>query len=179
MKLNRPRRGLLLACLPFLLFMQGCVYSFTGAVLGPEIQTIAIQNFYNDSGGGPPNMSQVFTENIKDYYQQNTNLALVEDDGDLLLEGSITRYEFTPVAPQASNRPNEVADVAGLMRLNITVSATYINVHNDEFDFQDRSFSFFADFDAEQDPASVEDELIVEIFDQIVFDIFNASVANW
>lgn len=178
MKLNRLVGNILLAGLiPFLFY--GCsVYSFSGASLGPEIKTISIQNFFNDSGGGPPNMSQLFTESIKDYYQQNTNLTLVDDNGDLLLEGSITRYEYIPVAPRASGS-NEVADVASLMRLNITVTVSYINTTNDEFNFDNRSFSFFADFNAEQDPSSVEDELIVEIFDQIIFDIFNASVANW
>jgi hypothetical protein len=65
------------------------------------------------------------------------------------------------------------------MRLNITITASYINTQDDEFNFDNRSFSFFADFNAEQDPSSVEDELIDEIFDQIIFDIFNASVANW
>lgn len=159
--------------------LQACnVYSFTGASLGPEVKTISIQGFFNDSGGGPPNMSQIFTEKIKDYYQQNTNLTLIDNNGDLLVEGSISRYEFTPVAPRASGS-NEIGDVASLMRLNITVNATYINTYDDEFDFDNRSFSFFADFSAEQDPASVEDELIDEILDQIVFDIFNASVANW
>lgn len=162
-----------------LVLLQACnVYSFTGASLGPEIKTISIQNFYNDSGGGPPNMSQLFSEKIKDYYQQNTNLSLVDNNGDLLLEGSISRYEFTPVAPRASGS-DEFGDVASLMRLNITVNATYINTVDDEFNFDNRSFSFFADFNAEQDPASVEDELIDEIFEQIIFDIFNASVANW
>ena len=178
MKLN----SLGFSFLPALLFMialQACnVYSFTGASLGPEVETISIQNFYNDSGGGPPNMSQLFTEKIKDYYQQNTNLTLVDNNGDLLVEGSISRYEFTPVAPRASGN-DEIGDVASLMRLNITVNATYINTYDDEFNFDNRSFSFFADFDAEQDPASVEDELIDEILEQIVFDIFNASVANW
>jgi hypothetical protein len=159
--------------------LQACgVYSFTGASLGPDVRTISIQSFYNDSGGGPPNMSQLFTEKIKDYYQQNTNLSLVDDNGDLLVEGSITRYDFTPVAPRASGN-EEIGDVAGLMRLSITVNATYINTTDDEFNFDNRSFSFFADFDAEQDPASVEDELIDEILEQIVFDIFTASVANW
>ena len=159
--------------------LQACnVYSFTGASLGPEIETISIQNFFNDSGGGPPNMSQLFSEKIKDYYQQNTNLSLVDNNGDLLVEGSISRYEFTPVAPRSSGS-DELGDVASLMRLNITVNATYINTSDDEFNFDNRSFSFFADFDAEQDPASVEDQLIDEILDQIIFDIFNASVANW
>jgi hypothetical protein len=178
MKLSRIVWNTLLTGFISCLFYGCSVYSFTGASLSPEVKTITIQNFYNDSGGGPPNMSQLFTESIKDYYQQNTNLSLVDDNGDLLLEGSITRYDFTPVAPRASGS-NEVADVASLMRLTITVNASYVNTTDDEFNFDNRSFSFFADFNAEQDPSAVEDQLIEEIFDQIIFDIFNASVANW
>lgn len=178
MRLNRSLLNVLVFIAISLLFHACGVYSFSGASLSPDIKTISIQNFYNDSGSGPPNMSQLFTEKIKDYYQQNTNLSLVDDNGDLLLEGSITRYDFTPVAPRSSGS-DEVADVASLMRLNITVSATYINTQDDEFNFDNRSFSFFADFNAEQDPSSVEDQLIDEILDQIIFDMFNASVANW
>ena|GEM_PF-22764 len=158
---------------------SGCgVYTFTGASLGPEVKTISIDNFYNDAGNGPPNMSQVFTEEIRDYYQANTNLALVQENGDLLLEGAITRYEFVPVAPRASGS-NEVADVAGLVRLNITVTASYVNTYDDEFNFENKSFTFFADFSSDRDPSSVEDDLITEITDQIIFDIFAATVANW
>ena len=173
-------RGLwaIISLVVFITF-SGCgVYSFTGAALGPEVQTISIDNFYNDAGNGPPNMSQIFTEEIRDYYQANTSLALVQENGDLLLEGSITRYEFVPVAPQASGS-NDVADVAGLVRLNITVSASYVNTYSDEFNFENKSFTFFADFSADRDPSSVEEELIAEIFDQIIFDIFTATVANW
>lgn len=159
--------------------LSGCGnYTFTGASLGPDVKTISIDNFFSDANGGPPNMSQLFTEEIRDYYQANTNLALVPENGDLLLEGAITRYEFVPVAPRASGS-NEVADVAGLIRLNITVSASYINTYDDEFNFENKSFTFFADFDSDRDPSSVEEELIEEIFDQIIFDIFTATVANW
>ena len=171
----------LILLLPLLLAPLGCSnisYSFTGAAISPEVKTISIQNFYNDSGGGPPTMSQQFTEKIKDYFQQNTNLTLVDDNGDLQLEGAIERYDFEPVAPQASGS-DQVADVAGQMRLNITVDATYVNTNDDQYDFEDRSFSFFADFDANRDPTNVEGELIDEILDQIIFDIFTASVANW
>ena len=165
---------ILLACL------SSCgTYTFSGvAIDDSKVKTISIDNFYNDSGGGPPNMSQLFTEQIKDYYQQNTRLALVPENGDLQLEGAITRYEFVPVAARASGS-SEVADVASEMRLNITVEATYINTTDDQYDFENRDFTFFADFDADRDPASVENELIDQIFEQIIFDIFTASVANW
>ena len=154
-------------------------YTFSGvAIDDSKVKTISIDNFYNDSGGGPPNMSQLFTEQIKDYYQQNTRLALVPENGDLQLEGAITGYEFVPVAARSSGS-SEVADVASEMRLNITVEATYINTTDDQYDFESRDFTFFADFDADRDPSSVENELIDQIFEQIIFDIFTASVANW
>ena len=155
------------------------VYTFSGVAIDDgKVKTISIDNFYNDSGSGPPNMSQLFTERIKDYYQQNTRLALVPENGDLQLEGAITRYEFVPVAARASGS-SEVADVASEMRLNITVEATYLNTTDDQYDFVNRDFTFFADFDADRDPSSVENELIDQIFEQIIFDIFTASVANW
>lgn len=167
-----------ISCL-LLFAAPGCgVYSFTGAAISPEVKTISIDFFYNDAGGGPPTLSQNLTEQLRDYFQQNTNLAVVQENGDLLLEGAITRYYYEPVAPQASGSEN-VADVAGQMRLTIAVEATYINTNDDQYDFDDRSFSFFADFDADRDPTAVEDELIDEILDQIIFDIFTASVANW
>ena len=81
------------------------------------------------------------------------------------------------VAPTASGNKN-VGDVAALTRLTITVTVAYVNITDSEFDF-DRSFSFFADYDSNLDLTTVENQLINEIFDQIILDIFNASVANW
>ncbi len=162
-----------------ILFVSSCnIYSFTGAALDPQVKTISIDNFYNDSGGGPTNMSQLLTEKLKDYFQQNTSLTVVAENGDLQLDGNIARYDFTPVAPQASGN-NQTGDVAGLMRLTITINASYVNAFSDEFDFNNRAFSFFSDFSAEKDPSTVEGQLVDEILDQIVFDIFTATVANW
>lgn len=122
-------------------------------------------------------MSQVFTEKMRDYFQQNTSLSLVQNDGDLQFEGFISNYTVTPVAANASQ--GDGLQVSATTRITITVKATYTNLRNDQFDF-DRSFSFFQDFDSENtDLQSVEDQLVEEIFDQIILDIFNASVANW
>jgi hypothetical protein len=81
------------------------------------------------------------------------------------------------VAPTSTGDPNK-ADVAALTRLTITVKVSYINITDDEFDF-DRNFSFYADYKNDLALTAVEDRLIDEIFDQIILDIFNASVANW
>jgi len=162
--------------------LAGCgVYSFTGANISPEIKTISIQTFYDEVGTGPPNLSQLFTEKIKDYYQQNTSLTLVPNEGDLQLEGSITGYRLTPMAPRASGSQNfQDADIAALQRLTITVKVTYLNTQDDSYDFEGQNFSFYQDYDPEkEDFNSIEATLVEEIYDAIILDIFNASVANW
>ncbi len=174
----RTFRNILFPIVVFGLFSSCGVYSFTGASISPDIKTISIQTFFNNANLGPANMSQVFTEAIKDYYQQNTSLSLVDFDGDLQLDGSIDSYTISPVAPTASNDPNGI-DFSALTRINITVKAQYINTKDDTFNF-DRSFSFFRDFDqTTTDLTGSEDAFVEEIFEQIILDIFNASVANW
>ena len=159
--------------------MQNCgVYSFTGASISPDVKTISIQPFYNNAPLGPSNMSVSFTEKIKDYYQQNTSLALVDENGDLQIDGYIEDYTISPVAAAASGN-NALGDLSTLSRLKITVFATYVNLKDDQFDFEKR-FSFFRDYDPNAEDLSSNEQLFLEeIFDQIILDIFNASVANW
>ena len=162
------------------LILNGCgIYSFTGDSIDyTKVSTISIQTFYNDSGNGPPNITQTFTEALRDYFQRNSKLTLVANDGDLQIEGSIVRYETRLQAPVASSTNNDVDD-PGLERLTITVKAKYVNTSDGTFDF-DKTFSFYADYDPNRESfISIEEQLIDTIFDQIVIDIFNASVANW
>lgn len=168
-----------LILLVFAIINTSCgIYSFSGASISANIKTISIQPFFNNASLGPPNMSIVFTEKIRDYYLRNTSLVLVDEEGDLQIEGSIENYTLTPVAVTASESQGSV-DLTSLTRITITVKASYVNVENDEFDF-DRTFSFFRDFDQNREDLSSNEEIFVdEIFTQIVTDIFNSSVANW
>ena len=157
--------------------LHGCgVYTFTGT--NTNAQSITVLNFYNDTGMGPATLSQQFTERLRDYYQRNTSLAIVESGGELVVEGSIVGYNTMPVAPIASGNDQQ-ADVAGSTRLTIRVQVDFTNTLNEEEDFS-RSFSFYDDFDSRTSNLTAEeDQLIDTIFDQIIFDIFNATVANW
>src|SRR5690606_2004386 len=95
MKLKN-KASLLLFLLP-LVISGGCgVYSFTGANISPTIQTISIDQFYDDAGEGPASLSQNFTDELRDYFLQNTNLTLVPENGDLHFEGSIVSYRLSP-----------------------------------------------------------------------------------
>jgi len=162
--------------------INGCgVYTMSGISIDyDKTKTISIQSMYNDATLGPVNMPQTLTNSLRDYYQQNTNLVLVSGniEGDLQIEGGIVSFRTNPISPQSSGS-STLGDTAALTRLTITVKVTYINTSDDTFNFENRSFSFFRDFDSATNLTSIENQLVDEIFEQIIMDIFNASVANW
>ena len=162
------------------LSLNGCgIYSFTGASISPEVKTISFQNFFNNSPLGPSNMSVLFNEKIQDYFERNTSLTIVNENGDLEIEGSIEDFSLSPVAPTAEGGRNSQF-FTGLTSLTIRVNATYLNKFDDQFNYENKSFSFYRDFNQDtEELSSNEQEFLEEIFDQIILDIFNASVANW
>ena len=170
----------ILAVSLLMLILSGCgIYSFTGANLSPDIKTFSIDFFYNEAGDGPPILSQQFTESLKDYFQNNTNLTLDDaGNGDIQFSGAITGFRYGPIAATSSGNPNQ-PDVAGLQRLTITVTVTYVDTKDDTYSFE-RAFSFYSDYNPNQTPiTAAEPQLITDIFNAIVTDIFNATVANW
>lgn len=181
MTLSKRKITHLVCCGIFSVLMQACAisYSFTGTNLNYELtKTFSVENFFNDSGGGPANMEQLFTESLKEFYQRNTQLELVRNNGDLQFSGSINRYAITPQATVSSTDPN-LPDRAGQMRLTISVEVDYVNMAVEEESLK-RNFSFFQDYDPRTTSIlQVESQLIEQIFDQILQDIFTATVANW
>lgn len=149
-------------------------FTFTGISLSPDIKTFSVENFFNDALDGPADMGIRFTESLREYYQRNTPLRQITSAGDLQFSGRITRYDVRPVAAGAQETQG-----AQLQRLSITVSVDYINIYEDEKSFQNSAFSFFEDFPANRNLADVENDLIRNIFEQIIFDIFNKTVADW
>lgn len=178
MKLNK---RLFLLLFPVLIGIQGCAvkYSFTGTNINYElVKTFSVENFFNDSGGGPANMEQRFTEALKEYYQRNTQLELIRSNGDLQFSGSIVRYGLSPQAVVSSGDPN-LPDRAGQMRLTISVEVEYVNLTNEE-ENKKQTFTFFKDYDPRTVTLlDVESQLVEDIFEIIIQDIFTATVANW
>ncbi len=147
------------------------VYKFRPADIASNLKTITIQNFVMNTAGGPANLTQNFTEKLKEYYQRNTSLKLKPNDADLLLEGSITGYELTPVSATSS-------DKAALNRLTIRVEVRFVNSKDDEQSFE-KEFSFYQDFPQEQTLSTVESALVPKILEQLVLNIFNDTAAQW
>ncbi|WP_111670259.1 LPS assembly lipoprotein LptE [Algoriphagus litoralis] len=178
MKLSNWR--FVLYILPILAF-SGCKISYgfnPGRINYDLIQTFSVENFFNDSGGGPANMEQLFTESLKEFYQRNTKLELVRSNGDIQFSGAINRYTVTPQAAVSSGDPN-LPDRAGQMRLTISIEVDYINLKLEE-ESKKQTFSFFKDYDPRNVTLlDIENQLVEEIFEVILQDIFNATVANW
>ncbi|RLD75947.1 MAG: hypothetical protein DRJ10_14370, partial [Bacteroidetes bacterium] len=77
------------------------VYSFTGASIPPEAKTVSVQYFPNRALLVEPILSPVFTNILRDKFTGQTNLEMIERNGDLSIEGEIVGYDIKPVAIQA------------------------------------------------------------------------------
>jgi hypothetical protein len=145
-------------------------YNLTGGSIEPNVKTISIANFTNISGNGPASISLQFNEKLKNFYQNNTKLTVVANDGDWQLDGKITKYFVQPMAPKAN-------ETVGLTRLTITVNATFVDQKNNRTFTKD--FSFFDDISQNESISSVEQEKVNYILDQIVYMIFSETTSNW
>jgi len=164
--------GLILGLIGLIL-LNGCSmsYSFTGASIPPEVKSINIKYFPNNASLVEPTLSQKLTDALRDKFTSETSLILVNDGGDLVLEGSITGYTTSPVAIQGD-------DQAALNRLTITLDVTYTNTFDENMSF-DSKFSRYADYSSDQNLADVQEQLIEEINVMLIEDIFNKAVINW
>ena len=168
------KRAIIIFSFVLLSIIQACKinYSFTGASIPLDVKTVSVLTFPNYSALVQPQLSQSFTESLRDKFQAQTNLQLVSRGGDLNFEGSITNYNITPLAIQAGS------DLAAQTRLTITVNVKFTNQKNDKLNFES-SFTRFADFESSKSLSTEEERLIKEINELLVQDIFNKSVVNW
>jgi len=151
------------------------VYSFSG--VSTSATSIQVDAFYNNTDLAPANFGQTFTNRVKDYYQRNSNLKVVAANGELQIDGTISSYSLSQIAPVVNS---EGVSTAALSRLTIAVSANYVDSIEPKNSFKNKSFSFYADFPNEQQlTGSNQEELEKKILDQILLDIFNATIANW
>ena len=147
------------------------IYSFTGASISTDTETVSIGYFQNNAAMVQPTLSNSMTESLKDQFISQTNLSLRDANGDLQFEGEITDYKVKPIAIQAN-------ETAAQNRLTISVKVTFTNTLDANQNYS-QSFSHYADFESSQDLSTVETELINKIVTVLSENIFNKAVANW
>lgn len=161
-----------LLSLALCLCLVGCsVYNFTGT--GKiDAKTFQVNYFQNNAPLVEPGIDRQFTRELQDLIQNQTNLNLVNNSGDLVYEGEIVDYRVTPMTATADQR-------AAQNRLTIAVNVRFLNKKKDADNFEKR-FSFFYDYPANsQLVGAVRTEALNVIFERITQDIFNDSLAKW
>ncbi|MFM7234480.1 MAG: LPS assembly lipoprotein LptE [Flavobacteriales bacterium] len=153
--------------------ISGCgIYSFTGGQFSGA-KTFSVDYFKPQSAMVTPLYAQRFTESLKDLLLAQSLLRLAERNGELNFTGSVVDYRTAPVAVQSG-----AAETASLNRLTITIKVKYENTLDPELNFE-KTFSKFADYDANQDLFTIEESLWSLINEQLTQEIYNASVGNW
>ena len=147
------------------------IYKFNDTSIAPDVHTISVYNIDNRAMKVNPTLSNTLTVALQDQYRKLTKLEMLEDGGDLEVSGYIASYDVTPTAVTSE-------EVAAQNRLTITVKITFKNNKHPEEDFE-KSFAAFQDFDSTISLDAVEAQLVDEIVEILVEDIFNATVANW
>lgn len=166
------KKNIIFLLLSVLLLSNGCgIYSFTGASIAPNIKTISVKYFANQTTLAPTSYSQIFTEALKRKFSDQTSLIAVTENGDLDIEGAIINYSVSPQAIQANQ-------VAAMERLTVTVTVKFRNEKDPKQNFQ-QAFSRYAEFKSGTSISAVENQLHETINEALIEDIFTKAVVNW
>jgi hypothetical protein len=147
-------------------------YSLSGASIPPDARTFSVAYFPNNATMVAPILSSTLTDALVDMFTRRTRLMQVEEGGDFAFEGEITGYTSTTASVSGSS------ETALLNRLTITVNVRFTNAVDESMSWK-KTFSAFEDFDSSKLLNEIEGELIPQIVDKLVTDIFQASAANW
>ena len=163
-----------LAVLTISVAVSGCSikYRLNGASIDYNlIKTITIEAFTNRAAYQWAPMAPMFNTSLSDIYNNQTKLRQVKRDGDLVLSGEITSYDQTNKSISADGYSSMVQ-----LKMSVTVKFRNNKNHNDDFD---KSFTASREYDASQQLSAVQEELVQQMIDDIVDQVFNATVANW
>ncbi|MBR6963923.1 MAG: LptE family protein [Prevotella sp.] len=171
-KTNRTLKIVLTATV--MLILTACVprYTFNGASIDyTKTKTITIADFPIRSTyvWGP--MAGIFNNRLKEVFANNTRLQQVKRNGDMVIEGEITRYE-------QRNKAVTSEGYSAQTELTLTVNVRFTNKAKHDEDFE-RQFSASSSYDTTLSLNSVQEGLVTEMVRNIVDQIFNATVANW
>ena len=147
-------------------------YKFNGASIDyTKTKTIQIADFPIRASYIWAPMGPMFNNELKSQFSDHTRLELVKRNGDLKLEGEITRYD-------QRNKGVSSEGHSSMVELSMTVNVRFTNNVNHNEDFE-QQFTATASYESTLSLNAVQDELVAEMVKNICEQIFNAAVANW
>lgn len=153
------------------LFSASCTFKFNAYDISSDVKTFSVEQFETTAGNAPPTIGQQFSEQLKQRILNDTRLQYRDSKGDIQFSGAISSYLVSTIAPQPGQ-------TVALQRLTIRMDID-CKSEKQEIKSWSPSFSRFADFAADADLSAVENQLVKEIYDQIIEDVFNRAFSNW
>ena len=162
-----------LAIITCLLLMACSVsYKFNQSSIDyTTIKTIQIADFPIRSSYVWAPMGGLFNNELKDQFANHTKLTQVKRNGDLKIEGEITRYD-------QRNKSVSSEGYSAQTELSMTVNVRFTNNKQHNKDFE-RTFTATSAYESSQSLNSVQEGLVTEMIKNICDQIFNATVADW
>lgn len=164
--------SLALACI---IIPTACTISYGFTSIGGldynKIKTISIDKFPLRSTYVWAPMEAMFYNSLVSEFSSKTKLKVQKRNGDLDLQGEIVEYSQT-------NKSVAADGYSAQTQLKLTVNVRYTNNVKQEDSFEQR-FSSTTVYDSSQSLASVQEQLVQEMIDDIIDQILNATVANW
>ena len=153
-----------------LLAFSSC-YSFKDVSIPPEVKTVRIQYIENKARIINPQLSQRLTDKLRQKVTNQTRLSQTNnEEAHYDISGQIVEYYVTTSGISGQQ--------AASNRLNITVHLVFKNRLDDKKSFETdltRNFDFSASLSLNQAEASLNDQIVQNLTDEI----FNRIFSNW
>lgn len=156
-----------------LLLLSSC-YSFSGGAssIGPEVKTIQINQAVDNSSFPGTKLVPTFMRELQNIFRNRTNLTILPNDGDIVLEEEFLSYNQTPLNIQGNK--------AQKTRLTIKIRVRYSNKKEPKQNFE-QEFEVQQEYPANETlfSGTVQNKLVSIIVEQLVNNIFNKVANNW
>ena len=152
--------------------LNGC-YTFKSAGIPPGMETFYVAEVENNAANVVGTLASNFQLKLLDKIRIEGKLTPTEYEPHVEFEVKISGYNVTSVAP-------EEGQTTAFNRLDIRVQVDFKNnINEDPKKSWSNSFGFFEDYASDVNLLDVQDDLIENITDQIVEDIFNKAFSDW
>lgn len=166
----RSRRFSLLFLLGMISIYGTCRYSLKDVSIPPEVKTVKVNLFENRARYVNPQLTPRLTDKLRQKIVNQTRLSQTNSDAHYEISGQITDYSVS-----TSGISNQQASSNNL---NVSVHVVFVNRLDTEKNFEadiTRNFPFSASLSLQQAEASMADQIINNLTDEI----FNRIFSNW
>jgi len=173
-------------CLCTCILVNNCGYKLSGFgnQIPDHIKRILIPDFENKTSRFQ--VEQHLTFAVREEFIKRSNLELVDSESraDAVLEGTVTRFDVTPISYSEDASAN-------LYRVTVTVSVRLIDLKTDEIIFEGEGISYTKNYefdvyggditqiDAEEDFFSQETETVLEIAEEFAASLVTTILENF